>query len=187
MTTTEGKTIDLMHALKQSLARERREHGVMFTAAMVQAILIGRKRETRRLKTRVRPGDLIWCKETWRPRAVCHGQWISVQYRADLEMMDRPYPAKDPKLKLAQGGWRSSMMMPRWAARVVLEVVSAQQERLQLITETAARAEGAPMLGDSYLIGFRHLWDTIHKTPGERFADDPLVTVIKFLPAKLER
>lgn len=42
--------------------------------------------------------------------------------------------------------WRSPMFMPRWASRVLLEVVSVRVERLQEITDEDAIAEGIERL-----------------------------------------
>lgn len=42
------------------------------------------------------------------------------------------------------GRWRSPRFMPRWASRLLLEVVSVRVERVQDITEEDARAEGVP-------------------------------------------
>ena len=40
------------------------------------------------------------------------------------------------------GRWRSPAQMPRWAARLLLEVTAVRLERLQAVSEADARAEG---------------------------------------------
>jgi hypothetical protein len=64
----------------------------------------------------------------------------------------------------------SARFMPRWASRLLLEVVEVRAERLQSITEEDAQSEGiqpATHLGPCRVMvharkGFRHLWDEIN-------------------------
>lgn len=87
------------------------------------------------------PGDL-WVRETWGQADSNHDEWsfhrgkaregLPVLYRADECWRDEPDDAY----------WRPSILMPRWACRLVLEVTDVRVERLQDITEEDARAEG---------------------------------------------
>jgi hypothetical protein len=43
--------------------------------------------------------------------------------------------------------WRNPMFMPRWASRMLLEVVELRVERLEAITEADAIAEGVELIG----------------------------------------
>lgn len=141
---------------------------ILFSGPMVRAILEGRKTQTRRVcklpegshdvcwwngydGTRDHPGyanpgvravvpsglriiscpygfvgDRLWVRETWGP---CDG---GIMYRAS-----EPGPAKPD-----DGRWHPSILMPRWASRLTLEIVSVRVERLQAISEEDARAEG---------------------------------------------
>lgn len=56
-----------------------------------------------------------------------------------------------------------------------VRITRIRQERLQAITHEDALAEGVGSI-DAY----RELWDSINKTKGLRWADDPLVWVLEF-------
>ena len=82
-------------------------------------------------------------------------------------------------------GWASSALMPRWASRITLEIVSVRVERLNDINEDDAKAEGVePYAPDDgrYVAGFKELWESIH-SPGSWDAN-PWVWVIEFKEVK---
>lgn len=135
-----------------------RERPIIFSAPMVQAILEGRKTQTRRVLHREKlyngyafddpriaracphgqPGDRLWARETF---AVITGVGRAphvddaVEYRADNS------PAGEV-IGHARA-WRPSIFMPRAYSRITLEVVGVRVERVQDISEADARAEGA--------------------------------------------
>ena len=88
-------------------------------------------------------GDHLWVRETWQ-----NFQNIG-QRAADFPEHQR-FPANcfyradesNPKTKPFSGKWRPSLLMPRWACRLVLPLVSVRVERVQDITEEDAKAEG---------------------------------------------
>lgn len=98
------------------------------------------------------PGDQLWVRETWAPHAdeeetfrgyhTLHGggdYGVSCVGAGNI----RPeifYAADggDPHVN----GWRPSIHLPKWAARIWLEVTGIRVERLQDITEEDAKAEG---------------------------------------------
>ena len=115
-----------------------------------------------------------------------------IQYRRDGQ----------PVIKPVMGGaygWRwsrdtlSPLHMPKWAARLWLEIIEVRLERLHAISEEDAKAEGAQSVDyasgrecilepdkGSYRLGFRALWESnkIHK-PGS-WALNPWLWVIGF-------
>jgi hypothetical protein len=136
---------------------------IIFSAPMVQALLAGRKTQTRRLARRYRevptsddgegllrlptpwqraqPGDRLWVRENWRA-----GQGYD-----DVKPRDLPTPAQvhirigyeadDPVPDLL-GALRPSIHMPRWASRLTLTVTDVRVQRVQEISEADAQAEG---------------------------------------------
>lgn len=145
-----------------------KERPILFQAAMVRAILDGRKTQTRRLvKPQPRhvhdgvpygaadpfgmgkggtpipcpygqPGDQLWVRESH--------WWFKDEpdhetgyYPPTLTVEDVQFRADgDDGRKV----WRPSIHMPRWASRITLEVTGVRVERLQDISEPDAQAEG---------------------------------------------
>lgn len=132
-----------------------------------------------RVYPRYQVGDNIWVKETW--RLIAHGvemggkrrSFAVVAYRAD-DSIHRLYmegAAKAAMLKMwrkqiqvpsGSTRWRSPMMMPRWAARLVLPINDLAAERVQDITQAGAVAEGMRVDKSGYWLGARH---TVKGTP----------------------
>lgn len=130
--------------------------GIIFSAAMVKALIAGRKTETRRLATnrnvgRVEPGDLLWVREAFRLEIGFDGIAPNVLLATSFTEMPVWYEADcgapDPKMSKSQWGhpWgrlRPSIHMPKWASRLSLDVVEVRREKLQAISEASAQAEG---------------------------------------------
>lgn len=90
------------------------------------------------------PGDILYVRET---------VWQKIGYYLDIDGETKPswynefkYVASDEK---PETGWnyswakRSSIHMPKEAARIWLKVTDVRVERLQNVTEDGAKAEGA--------------------------------------------
>ncbi len=127
------------------------------------------------------PGDRLWVRETLYYGT--HGDWFyraddtGVQYarknegRAERWMLD----------KAKTGAVCTSIHMPHWASRLVLEVLKVRAERLQEISESDCCAEMglASITRDYKQPKFAELWDHIN---GERapWSSNPFVWVIDF-------
>jgi len=146
------------------------EYPVLFSGSMVRAISQGKKTQDRRpikgigqpaeifivaadgsgdlkflsrngvsmskwIKPPWQKGDFLYCRETFFCASGEPGEPI-IHYRAD---------ASEEILDTAEfsGLWKPSIHMPKWAARIWLEVVSVRPERVSAISEEDAKAEGA--------------------------------------------
>lgn len=141
-----------------------KERPILFSGAMVRAILDGRKTQTRRVvkdpdsfgcltgdcphetqsecddDMRVlcpygRVGDRLWVREAWQAWTEFNG------------FAPRDIPVGSGINYLADGNeWdarkRPPMFMPRWASRITLEVTDVRVERVQDISEDDAIEEG---------------------------------------------
>lgn len=149
-----------------------KERPLLMNGAMVRATLAGTKSQTRRivkpqpcrddymadedvrrqfatLSPYGQPGDRLWVRETWRST----GDGGRADYLAPRDMQPHPvwYDADGaaPADQCA-GKTRVSIHMPRWASRILLEIVSVRVERLNDCSAGDARAEG--------LISYEHFW-----------------------------
>lgn len=130
------------------------------------------------------PGDRLWVRETWASHP-CGGTqrhdpgdghaWGSPIYRATFGAMLKP---------TCEGftPWRPSIHMPRWACRIVLEIVSVRVERVQEISEQDATAEGANWDARMYPMSFyfKKLWDSVYAAKGQGWDANPWVWVVEF-------
>lgn len=124
--------------------------------------------------------------------SVCDSYWLIPHYRAtEPDAQIQCYDQSEENWDRHGTKWTPSIYMPRWASRITLEITDIRVERLRVISEEDARAEGAVYthtaehkLGDwvtgyEYRRGFENLWNSINsKTfPWE---SNPWVWVIKF-------
>lgn len=115
---------------------------ILFSAPMINALLAGTKTQTRRVVNAAglcpygKPGDYLWCRETWLFDSE------QVHYRASSSM--------EGAAKML-GGWRPSIFMPRQHSRLTLRITDVRAERVQEIIYEDACAEGVgiPPLADS--------------------------------------
>lgn len=146
-----------------------KERPILFSGAMVRAILAGEKTQTRRLVkgealdwlegSKFTPefvahrgnylcpygnaGDRLWVRETFMyfPAEYC--------YEASVSHPSKPaetlYRAdSDPYGDSKRIGWTPSIHMPREHSRITLEITGVRVERLNDISEQDATAEGVP-------------------------------------------
>jgi hypothetical protein len=97
------------------------------------------------------PGDRLWVRETWALDPGSHPDDREVLYRAT----DPGWDDNGTGLK-----WRPSILMPRWASRITLEITDVRVERVQDISDADIRAEGVTaeavrdLAGPTVKIGF---------------------------------
>ncbi|MBB4345174.1 ASCH domain-containing protein [Rhizobium leguminosarum] len=134
-------------------------------------------------------GDRLWGRETWTDN---QGNSCPM-YRADLPLFipaDRTEFGDDVQMNPEDYTWTSSVHMPRWASRILLEIVSVRVERLQDISRKDAAAEGVCLRDEDKPWpkwcrpdkwpeeNFLRLWDSIH---GEMsHMANPWVWVVEF-------
>jgi len=88
-------------------------------------------------KAKYQVGDILWVRETWSPGSIENCKHTGYRYKAD----DENFNVK----------WKSSIFMPREAARIFLYVTNVRAERLRDITENDAIAEGfGKIVNDKY-------------------------------------
>lgn len=177
-----------------------KERPILFSTAMVQAILEGRKTQTRRVIKPQPEGQPMYCyagsdrrdHNKWlhggkRYTPPCHGDdilWVRETWRA-TGVISEPYAYKaDEEILYLIGEegqtlslmykWRPSIHMPREACRLRLRVKNVRVERLQDITEEDAKAEGCHerLLNDGW------------KNTGKLTARDDFIMLWEYLNAK---
>lgn len=171
------------------------ERPILFSGAMVRAILDGRKTQTRRLinpqptmivdgvaripsaRRKVSGYDIPANQDArspygqpgdrlWVRETVCLAGSVPF-YRADGETF-------------AKVRWSPAIHMPRTASRLTLEVLEVRVQRLQEIGEEDAVAEGVEMVPFGSMRGeFHALWDSINAKRAP-WASNPWVWALTF-------
>lgn len=141
---------------------------IIFSAAMVRALLEGRKTQTRRVAVTSRtlseesspgryrsrtklldspwkrtvPGDRLWVRENFAYVGTCDPGFLTFAATYPDDLAKYGCENVPPTLKEAGYKWRPSIHMPREASRMTLLVTAVKVERLNDITEVDAIAEG---------------------------------------------
>ena len=176
------------------------EKPVIFSTQMIQAIIDGRKTQTRRIINPLyknepyQPGDILWVRETWAWLPYWNCESEEAGYCSGCTQVYKGehgcFLYKASMLDWEEG-WHPSILMPRKAARIFLMVKAIRAEKLQDISETDAIAEGV-----NYQWGINHkgektikkvcttvfaeLWDSLNKKRGYGWNTNPWVWVIDF-------
>ena len=174
-------------------ATETKERPILFSGAMVRAILEGRKTQTRRPikpqpdwttrqweSTTVTkawesgfvdvkcpygaPGDQLWVRENFA---------YGTQPKQAFYRVDR-LPGHANTLK-----WRPSIFMPRWASRIMLKITDVRVERLQEISHDDVEAEGASNAVNNENFWPKR-WDAIYDKRSFGWETNPWVWVVEF-------
>jgi hypothetical protein len=139
------------------------------------------------------PGDRLWVREAWNVGVRVMDGRHATQGMRILDRIPKHKPEECRVLFKAdytgdgwgQAKWRPSIHMPRWASRILLEVVAVRVERLQEIDNQGALAEGAPdvrTVENNWDMRdcFRALWDGLNEKRGFGWAVNPWVWVVEF-------
>ena len=124
--------------------------------------------------------------------------WLQPHYKATDPTPELCYddrPSDEPTVK-----WKPSILMPRWASRITLEITDIRIERLQEITEEDAIAEGVlpcphPLSktdecldcyldAGEYACAFLNLWNRLYAKKGLGVDVNPWVWVLTFRRVK---
>ena len=144
-----------------------KEIPILFGAPMVRAILDWKKTMTRRPVRHSRTcrfgevGDFLWVRETW---TSINGTIF--------------YKERDPDIQnhFMFQGWRPSLFMPRNCARIRLEILNIEVQKVQELDDTAAQAEGFANRQE-----FRAYWDSMYaKKPEYLWKHNPDIWAISF-------
>lgn len=176
---------------------------ILFSTPMVQAILEGRKTQTRRV---VKPqlndslylsrdgnaeynqgtivkcpfgqvGDVLWVRETFRPKGHSFPIGEHFEYKATAQADGNPID--EP--------WKPSIFMPKDAARIWLKITNVRVERLNDISAEDSQKEGITWnqgeeweakYQNAYSYKFKMLWESINGE--ESWKQNPWVWVIEF-------
>lgn len=184
------------------------EKPILFNSEMVQAILSGRKTQTRRIisEKTLHLFDVAAIAGECHPLGLCDQRsqsyylefcplgnpgdqlWVRETFAAGLcTESTLAYRATHKTEDLEEGWgetikWTPSIHMPRWASRINLLITGVRVERLQDISDADASAEGCKISsmqsGDCLSDMFARLWKSIYGD--ESWQASPWVWVIEF-------
>jgi hypothetical protein len=191
-----------------------KERPILFSGPMVRAILEGRKTQTRRV---MKPQPPEWVEKfgytAFTPFGHISGRGLYKHRELAEKFFKLPYGQPCDRLWVresfrvfnggdgtsgiiykadhqvpAEGIWKPSIYMPRWAARITLEIVKVRIERIQDISERDAESEGVTGIPrsrelyptDDFVYPFRSLWNSINEQRGFGWDKNPWVWVIEF-------
>ncbi len=213
-----------------------KEKPILFSAPMVQAILDGRKTQTRRVinpqptvdgnglvygwfwacsedyfreeahlsrRCPVKVGDTLWVRECFYQRDTdgvgiyaadntMFFHYTSLAYRLGCRPKLKPEDCLDPH---EDYGFRKkpSIHLPRWAARIFLNVTAVRAERIQEISEADCYHEGIIRrfdyegFGIAAIEDFASLWDSVYDRRGLGWSTNPWVWVYEFKQIEQEK
>lgn len=172
----------------------KKEHPILFSTPMVEAILQGRKTMTRRVaksaECKYRPGDKLWVREKHKltfykdPGKKCE-DWTAhfvdgqakTLYAKELPLvtLEKLRNKKLPSLK----NWCPSIFLYKEFARIWLEITNVRVERLHDISSVDCVYEGACDTGCSTpKLAWEMLWKNVNGP--KNWNANPWVWVIEF-------
>ena len=181
---------------------------IIFRASMVQALLDGRKTQTRRL---LKPQPPEWVTRMthegrcgWIGSGDGHGTLMHVPYAVGDRLWCREvfaygWPVEgnhqlpecnqehaityraDGNRPFGGGRWHSPIHMPRWASRLMLIVTDVRVQRLGDLTDEDAIAEGIDVTcGLTPSVTYAILWDKINAKRGYPWKSNPWIVALTF-------
>lgn len=204
-----GRRVITAHPGSVDLTAQSHERPILFRGAMVRAILVGRKRQTRRVMRPQPPVDTAemrrgvtglfvgfgrngreTCVERYCPYGVVGDRlWVRETWLHDCPHCDdrRCGNADHVYYRATENDpsifpkWEPSIHMPRWASRIRLTITSVRAQRLQWSGGADALWEGVePLFGETSGGAFVRLWDSINAKRGFGWLTNPWVWVIGF-------
>lgn len=141
------------------------------------------------------PGDRLWVRETWLEDPEDDGTWHYTSYMSckGSPLSEIPRKFQKPEHCIYREGWdgvdvrwRPSIHMPRWASRILLEIVAVRVERLQDIGVEDIEAEGVATSDEAIMehgcrarvLDFTRLWESINRAGS--WDANPWVWVVEF-------
>lgn len=152
----------------------QKEKPILFSTPMVQAILDGRKTQTRRIVKNIpaeaenntellqilisgwhskygsifcpygKPGDVLWVRETW--KSLGFSQDTNAMLISYKDGASKWVRVQGEKKLFAQNKWKPSIHMPKDAARIWLKNNKVRVERLHDISDEDAIKEGVEFI-----------------------------------------
>jgi hypothetical protein len=167
------------------MKREIKDHPILFSTPMVQAILEGRKTQTRRVVKQSSGWDPIWkvshegngsyCMRTGTQYSIpffkCpYGQpgdviWVRETWRK----MQCGYDYKADFPDRINFKWKPSIHMPKDACRLFLRIKNVRVERLKEISEQDAISEGIKGRINGAINAFSKPFETFYDYENEAF------------------
>lgn len=139
-------------------------------------------------------GDKIWVRESLLLQREKDTQYFDTLYRADNVHIDNLHELDDwfEKYALWYDSGKAkqivpSIHMPKWAARIWLEITGLRVERVQDISEADSLDEGVETNrgnGAKCRRDFAMLWDSIYAKRGYGWDKNPYCRVIEFKRTK---
>lgn len=149
-----------------------------------------------------KPGDRLWVREAHLLDPPIDGTWASIgdtyasiedipdHYRKPAHVIYRATCGWDEG-QIRKWKWRSARSMPRWARRLVLEIVDVRVQRVQEISYADIIAEGLhefltdeQQTDSAHMSAARHafapLWDSINAKRGHPWESNPWVWELTF-------
>ena len=143
---------------------------------------IGEWRSIAKLFGKYKVGDRLWVRETW--LLYNHmGTFMGNIPKQPPEDLSVGYKA-DGLDKEDLFSWRSPIHIPKWAARIWLEITGIRVERVQEITVLDAQAEGVikkeTTACNLTIDMFQRFWDSLNAKRGFGWDKNPWVWCISF-------